>query len=111
MGGRKGKGQQGQNAPRAKKLARASPRAVPKVYCMRREGGNAAGRREEKERGGWSETEMRLRLKKGITSGRDPGEKEQNLVCNGHIFADLPRITNRLQLSDKRFYDEKNIFL
>ena len=45
-----------------------------------------------------------------LCSGRDPGEKEQNLVCNGHIFADLPRITNRLQLSDKRFYDEKNIF-
>ena len=83
MGGRKGKGQQGQNAPRAKKLARASPRAVPKVYCMRREGGNAAGRREEKERGGWSETEMRLRLKKGMAkfleaaAGGIPGKKNK----------------------------------
>ena len=67
MGGRKGKGQQEQNAPRAKKLARAPPRAVPRVYCMRREGANAAGRREERgERR--VETEMRLRrLKEGIT--------------------------------------------
>ena len=48
MGGRKGKGQQEQNAPRAKYLARAPPRAVPRVYCMRREGANAAGRREER---------------------------------------------------------------
>ena len=48
VGGRKGKGQQEQNAPRAKKLARAPPRAVPRVYCMRREGANAAGRREER---------------------------------------------------------------
>ena len=48
MGGRKGKGQQEQNAPRAKNLARAPPRAVPRVYCMRREGANAAGRREER---------------------------------------------------------------
>ena len=46
-GGRGGKRQLEQNAPRAKKFARAPPRAVPRVYCMRREGANAAGRREE----------------------------------------------------------------
>ena len=48
VGSRKGKGQHEQNAPRAKNLARAPPRAVPRVYCMRREGANAAGRREER---------------------------------------------------------------
>ena len=47
MGSRKGKGQHEQNAPRAKNFARAPPRAVPRVYCVRREGANAAGRREE----------------------------------------------------------------
>ena len=83
---------------------------------MRREGANAAGRREERgerrvERDrDAAPTEKRNHQNFRSCSGRDPGEKEQNLVCNGHIFADLPRITNRLQLSDKRFYDEKNIF-
>ena len=95
MGGRKGKGQQEQNAPRAKKLARAPPRAVPRVYCMRREGANAAGRREERgerrvERDrDAAPTEKRNHQFFRGCSRRDPGGKEQNLVCNGHIFADL----------------------
>ena len=78
VGGRKGKGQQEQNAPRAKKLARAPPRAVPRVYCMRREGANAAGRREERgerrvERDrAASPTEKRNHQFRGC-SRRDPG--------------------------------------
>ena len=95
MGGRKGKGQQEQNAPRAKNLARAPPRAVPRVYCMRREGANAAGRREEggerrveRDRDAAPAEKRNHQIFRGC-SGRDPGEKEQNLVCNGQIFADL----------------------
>ena len=51
MGGRKGKGQQEQNAPRAKKLRRAPPRAVPGLCCTREGGGREqqdGGRREER---------------------------------------------------------------
>ena len=90
MGSRKGKGQHEQNAPRAKNLARAPPRAVPRVYCMRREGANAAGRREERgeRRVERDRDAAPTEIFRGC-SGRDPGEKEQNLVCNGQIFADL----------------------
>ena len=82
VGGRKGKGQQEQNAPRAKKLARAPPRAVPRVYCMRREGANAAGRREERgqrrvERDrAASPTEKRNHQFRG-SAGGIPGEKNK----------------------------------
>ena len=50
---------------------------------MRREGANAANGGRKEERGGWIETEMRLRLKKGITkfleaaAGGIPGEKNK----------------------------------
>ena len=64
MGGRKGKGQQEQNAPRAKKLARAPPEGSARWFCMREKeaessktaGGQRRGagrkQREEIERGG-----------------------------------------------------------
>ena len=58
--GRGGKGQQEQNAPRAKKLRRAPPRAVPGLCCTREGGGREqqdGGRRAENRR--HKQTEIR----------------------------------------------------